>query len=190
VTLPSLASRPFLNTRPVWIVTVVCSVLAVGLLVVNVNLYFRSSQLLTVEIGRRSDLTNREGELSAALSAEVKQLKRVPWKALDTRVAMLNEILRSHAFSWTRMLSDLGDVLPYGVRLLKISPTVAGREVELALSGTARTRQAFLELLQKMIDDPRFASPLPSREATPESTQSQGYDFNLRVTYRPQEEAP
>ncbi len=190
MTVPSLASRPFLNTRPVWLVTAICGILAVVLLVVNVNLYFRSTHLLTAETGRKEALKSRELELTENLRREAGRLKKVPWKALETRVEMLNRILRSHAFSWTTMLADLGDVLPYGVRLITISPSVGDEGGELSLSGTAKTRQAMLELLQNMIDDPRFEGPLPRTEQTPESTQSQGYDFNLRVTYRPWKETP
>jgi hypothetical protein len=40
VILPNLASRPLLNSRPVWLVTAVASFLALVFVLLNVHLYF------------------------------------------------------------------------------------------------------------------------------------------------------
>lgn len=183
--LPSLASRPFLNTRPVWIVVASAAVLTVALVVANATLYFSSSEHLRAELARRSQAAEQDSDLTAALQRDGTALKQVQWKALGKRVGSLNEILRAHAFSWLDMLSDLGSVLPYGVRLAKISPRVSTEGVELSLAGVAQTRQAMLEFLQNLLDDPHFEKPLPTSENTPEASKSTGYEFRLTVQYLP-----
>ena len=183
--LPSLASRPFLNTRPVWIVIASAAVLTVALIAANATLYFSSSEHLGAELARKSQAVDRDGELTAALDRDGTALKQVRWSALGKRVEALNEILRAHAFSWLDMLSDLGSVLPYGVRLVRISPRVTSAGVELSVSGVARTRLAMLEFLQNLLDDPHFDRPLPRSETPPEGSKSTDYEFQLTVQYLP-----
>ena len=55
--------------------------------------------------------------------------------------------------------------------------------MELSLTGVSRTREAWLEFLDNLIADPRFAKPSPRSE----DVEDQGYGFTLMVTYLPQE---
>ncbi len=183
--LPSLASRPFLNARPVWIVTVSAAILTVVLMAANATLYFSSSEHLSAELTRRDQAAERDGGLTVALQRDGAALKQVRWSALGNQVEAINEILQAHAFSWLDMLADLGSVLPYGVRLVKIAPRVTSNGVELSLSGVARTRQSMLEFLQNLLDDPHFDRPLPRSESGPEGSKGTGYEFQLTVQYLP-----
>lgn len=184
--LPSLASRPFLNTRPVWIVVASAAFLTVVLVVANATLYFSSSEHLGAELALQRRAVAKDNQLTGALQRDGAALQQVRWSALGKRVDALNQILGAHGFSWLDMLSDLGGVLPYGVRLVRISPRVTTDGVELMLSGVAQTRQSMLEFLQNLIDDPHFDRPLPSRESTPEGSKGTGYEFRLTVQYLPE----
>jgi hypothetical protein len=113
----------------------------------------------------------------------------VPWAALGSRVAGLNVILRSHSFSWLDLLSDIEGVLPYDVRLIRVAPNVSKEGVTLDISGTARNRESWLEMIENLIGDPRFEHPIPKDERLPEGSPTAGYSFTLAVTYLPSEEA-
>ncbi len=185
--VPNLASRPFMNTRPVWLLTALASAIAIVLLAVDVHLYYSGSRKMNELLAQRDQLIARQGELDQKVRRDVASLSHVPWKALDSRVVRLNGILDGHAFSWLTLLDDLGRVLPRQVRLYQVAPTITKEGIQLSLRGTARTRAAMIQMLQNMIADPHFFNPLPRSESTPEASKSAGYDFMLRVGYQRRE---
>lgn len=182
---PNLATRPLLNTRPVWIVTAVATLLAVVLLGANLHLYLRSNEELAGLLERRQELEGRQRELAQGLRADVAALDRVPWGRLSARAEGVNVVLEERAFSWTAMLVDVERVLPYGVRLVTIGPNIGKEGVTLNLRGVARTRDDLLTLIDNLIADPAFVDPLPRSEDTPESGRSIGYAFTLSTDYLP-----
>jgi len=182
---PNLASRPFLNTRPVWMVTVVAGVAAVILVAINVGFYVSSNRTLQPQIEYRSRLLAEERALTANLSGQVAELEAVPWGSLAARVDATNVILREHAFSWLTLLDDVERVMPYDVRILRVAPSVGPSEVELNLVLVARTRDAMLEFLENLLVDPSFSQPTPRREETPEESDAPGYTLSLTVRYLP-----
>jgi Tfp pilus assembly protein PilN len=188
--IPNLASRPFLNTRPVWLLTAVAGTLAVALSAVNLNLWLVSNRGLEEQLARERTLLAEQQQLVNELKVDVAALDRVPWRPLNRRVEDLNVVLREHAFSWLQLLDDVERVLPREVRIIRISPTVGKQDVELGLDGVARDRGAFLDLLDNLIADPSFDEPRPRSERTPEQSSGAGYDFTVSVKYRPEEEAP
>jgi len=182
--VPSLASRPFLNTRPVWIFTAAAIVSGLILGAVNVGLYMSSNTRLKVQLKHRTELQARVEQLRAELREDVEALQRVPWKRLEHEVSSLNGILEAYGFSWQGLLRDVGTVLPRQVRLQRITPAVSKEGLSLTLKGTAQTRDAILDLLQHMIDDPHFERPLPRSETTPEGA-GVAYEFVIQVLYHP-----
>ncbi len=183
--VPSLTSRPFLNTRPVWIFTTTAAAIGLILMAVNVGLYMSSNTRLQRLLERRKELETRVGELKAEVRGDVGALEKVPWKRLRREVTALDGILEAYGFSWPRLLRDVGAVLPRQVRLQRITPAVSKEGLSLGLKGTAQTRDAILELLQNMIDDPHFERPLPRSETTPEES-GMGYEFVMKVLYHPE----
>jgi hypothetical protein len=186
VITPNLAARPFLNTRPVWLVAAAAGLLAALLVVANVVFFVRAGRTLSPLIEHRSRLAVEERALSARLSGLVAQLSKVPWKSLGARVNSTNVILREHNFSWLAMLDDVERVMPYDVRIVQISPDVGPTEVDLYLRVVAKTREAMIELLENLVSDPSFSRPTPQSEATPEQSQSGSYQMALSVRYHPQ----
>jgi Tfp pilus assembly protein PilN len=184
--IPNLASRPFLNTRPVWLLTAVAGTLALTLAAVNFNLWMISNRGLEEQLAREQALLAEQKQLVDELRSDAAALDQVPWRALNRRVDDLNMVLREHAFSWLRLLDDLERVLPREVRIIRVSPTVGKEDVELGLEGVARDRGALLDLLDNLIADPSFDEPRPRSERTPEQSSGVGYDFVLSVKYRPE----
>ncbi len=186
---PNLATRPFLNTRPVWLVTAVAGVLTVILLAFNLRLFLVANRTLGDETLTRDALLERHVGLEAAVRKDVEALERVPWRSLTRRVDATNFILREHSFSWLEMLDDIERVMPYDVRLTQISPNVSDDGAVLSLALIAHNRDAMLQLLDNLVADPRFSDPTPSRESTPEDNAVSAYVMNLRVNYHPNPEA-
>ena len=187
---PNLASRPFLNTRPVWIVAGAAAALALVFAALNVWFYLATSSHMEAELARRDELEARHETLTAEVRADVDDLRRVPWRALTGKVVATNVILREHSFSWLAMLDDIERVMPWNVRMTNIAPTVKTDEVVLSLEIVAQTREAMPTFLENVLADPRFSDPTPANERTPEEATAAGYFLTLKVTYHPGEEAP
>lgn len=184
---PNLASRPFLNNRPVWLLTVAAFAAALLLIILNIRLFLVADRALDDETAKRDQLELRVAELEERLRSEVTTLERVPWRSLRGRVDAVNLVLREHAFSWLQMLDDIERIMPYDVRLTRISPVVGTDGVSLSFEVIARNRDAMLELLDNLIADPRFEEPAPSAEGTPEESGTGVYTLSLTVLYRPPE---
>lgn len=187
---PNLATRPFLNTRPVWLVAAAAGFLALILIGFNLRLYLVANRHLDDETTKRDGLELRYSALATEVKEDVDVLEKVPWRSLKGRVDATNLILREHSFSWLEMLDDIERVMPYDLRLTRIAPTVGSDEVTLSLEAVARNRDAMLEFLDNLIADPRFENATPATEKTPEETELTTYVLSVRVTYHPSEETP
>lgn len=184
--LPNLASKPLMNSRPVWLTAGVALVVALALLALNLHLYFSATQTTERLVAQRAELEARRTELAAKVRTEAAALEKVQWKRLDRKVAAVNQVLGEHAFSWLGLLADLGATLPWQVRLTRVSPTAGEDGVDLILEGESRTSEAVLEFLQNLIDSPNFEKPLPRSEERPEGSLGIGYTFTLKVRYLPE----
>lgn len=186
---PNLASRPHLNTRPVWMVIAVAGFLALVFAVVNASVWFKSNRSLEEQIELQAELKAEHDSLSASVGEQAESLNRVPWRSLSARVNAVNSIIREHEFSWIGLLDDIERVLPYDVRLTKITPKVDVETVNLSFTAIGRNREALLDLLDNMIADPSFSDPAPSSEATPEES-GLGYVLGMTVVHHPGAVAP
>jgi len=184
--LPNLASKPQLNTRPVWFVTICATFLALLIGAVDLNIYLKSTRNLGVQISEKESLESRREELITELREQVDSLDTVPWKGLIRRVSSVNLILGEHRFSWVHLLDDLGRVLPWQVRLISIVPGQDEDGINLLLKAVSQDREGFLKFLDALVRDPCFSEPSPSRETWPESGQTVEYVFTLRVFYNPE----
>lgn len=183
--VPNLASKPFLNTRPVWLLVAAAGTLAVALSAVNLNLWLASNRGLEEQIERQRTLAAEQAGLVTELRRDIETLDRVPWRALDRQVENLNLVLREHSFSWLQLLDDVERVLPREVRIIRIAPTVGKDSVELGLDGISSDRDAFLDLLDNLIFDPSFDEPRPRTERLPEQARSANFEFTVSVRYLP-----
>jgi len=187
--VPNLASKPHLNTRPVWIVTAVAAVLAVVFAAVNVVVWLESNRSLEEQLVRLEQLETEHDRLATEVAEQAAALDRVPWRSLTARINGVNSVIREHQFSWIGLLDDIERVLPYEVRLTKISPRIRAETVTLSLEAVGKTRDALLDLLDRMIADPSFSDPTPQAEISPEES-GFGYVLTLTVQHHPGEATP
>lgn len=138
----------------------------------------------------RDALEQQYGELKIEARKEISQLSRVPWRSLGARVEATNLVLREHAFSWLQMLDDIERVMPYDVRLTRIVPAMDPESVMLTFEVVARNRDAMLDFIDNLVEDPRFDEPALSSEKTPEDSSTGIYLLSMRVRYLPAEEVP
>lgn len=183
---PNLASKPRLNTRPVWLVVGAATFIAVVFAAVNISVWLKSSRSLEEQILLHQQLEAEHERLSLEVGEQAESLNKVPWRTLSARVNAVNTVIREHDFSWISLLDDIERVLPYDVRLTTISPRVDVDEVKLSFSAIGRTREALLDFLDALIDDPSFTEPTPRSEATPEES-GYGYVLDLTVVHHPGE---
>ena len=88
---------------------------------------------------------------------------------------------------WSQLLADLERVVPWDIRLVSITPSVAkDGSVQIGLDGVATGRDAWLKLLAVLFADPKFSDPLPRSEEAPSASNGQGYRFSLTVRYWPE----
>jgi Tfp pilus assembly protein PilN len=187
---PNLATRPFLNTRPVWLLTGAAGLLTVALLILNITLYVKTNSTLAPQLDHLRQLEAEHARLSNEVDGLLAELEKVPWRSLGSRVDATNVVLREWDFSWLNLLDDVERVMPREVRILRIGPSVGADEVSLNLAVVARTRDALIEFLNNLIIDPSFSKPIPIHEELPEESPSAGYDLRLRVNYHPEGAGP
>lgn len=71
-------------------------------------------------------------------------------KKIMDRAAFLNALIEQRSFPWTKMFTDLERMLPEGVRVVSISPRMAGGRVEVKLNVGAQTDEGKLKLIQTL----------------------------------------
>ncbi len=187
--VPNLASRPHLNTRPVWLVIAVAAFLSLIFAVLNTQVWLKSNRELEEQILLLDQLKADNERLTLEVGQQAEELNRVPWRSLAARVNAVNAVIQEHEFSWVGLLDDIERVLPYDVRLTKITPKVDGDEVNLSLNAIGRTREALLDFFDTLIEDPSFSDPTPSSEMTPEES-GFGYVFQMTVVHHPGQVSP
>jgi len=194
---PNLASRPFRNLRPVRRLSITLGAAAVALTAWNVVSYVRvgsGSEAKRTEIARleeetatsRARLTTLEQDLAARhLAAE------------NRRAEYLNRQIAQRTFAWNELFDRLGEVLPDGVRLRSVSPSLREsrrpaaepeaprRAVALSIQAQATDDESMLQFVDRLFAHPAFAGPNLSRE----SRQRGGnIAFSLTVVFYPESE--
>lgn len=187
----NLARRPFLNRRPIVRLGIALWVLAGIVLLLDATIYAR---YVTGSRDRRQTLSSLEqtltqerqnvGELEGA--AEFKNLSDY-----NTEVDYLNQLIAQRTFPWGRLFDRLGEVMPEGVRLRRLAPSVVSTDnedgteasrsepVRLALEGVARSDDALYGFVDALFRAPDFDNPILARESDASGTQA----FSLSVTF-------
>ena len=193
----NLASRPFHNDAPIWLVHGLLTVALAGFTFWNVRTYLeaaRQLETLQASLGsiekQMANLDRREEEASRGIRA-------FDLKTLTVQSEKANDIILRRGLSWTQLFNTLERVVPYEVKMATIRPVYGTREavasgprnavfegtVPVDAEGTAQSLEAFLELERALIVDPHFANVEPIRtEASPGVAEVK---FQLRFLYDP-----
>jgi Tfp pilus assembly protein PilN len=144
----NLATQPFQNEGTPALLLGVAAVAVLGLtvqhaLVVRELLPARTS-------GVRQEAAALEAE-SARLRAEERSL-RAP-RAAPAGMGewtLIKELVDRRAFSWTLLFAHLESVLPYGVRLTSIAPSVRKGDILIEVSAEARRPEDAREFVRRL----------------------------------------
>ena len=195
----NLASRPFRNNVPIWIVHALLTAGVVAYTTWNVHAFLeagRNLAALEADIGstekRLSELDRRDREALAGIRV-------FDPKTLDTQAEQANEIIMRRGLSWTRLFNLFEKIVPYEVKMTAIRPVYGTREAEargrggapsvagtvpIDVEGVAQSLEAFLEFERALIVDTHFAEVEPVRTGT--AAGNPEVSFQLHFLYDPE----
>ncbi len=184
---PNLAARPFENVRPIWVAGGALALAALVLTAVSLGDFVSAHGRERAAAGSLSLLRARRAELATKVEAANRQLVAVGWKKLQGETTSLEDVVARRKLVWSQLLADLERVVPWDIRLVSISPSVAkDGSLQIGLDGLATGRDAWLRLIAALFTDPKFSDPLPRWEEAPSARNGLGYRFSLTVRYWPE----
>ena len=133
----NLASKPFVNRRPVLRVAALVWVLGLALLVVNL---WRYGDFFRAASGHRSRLADLENEIGIEEEQDASLRRRIEALKLDEdndKARYLNQLIHQRIFPWSRLFDEIEDVLPKDVYLTGLSPEI--EKVELRKKSSSKT---------------------------------------------------
>jgi Tfp pilus assembly protein PilN len=144
----NLASRPFRNERLPALAFAVASLLLLALTA-------RHALVLRQVLPARTAALEQEVR---ALDQQIDQLRMEaaslrgprPDSALVAQWALIRGLVDQRAFSWTDLLGILEEVLPAGVRLVSIAPSVKEGQLQLDLSAVARKAEDGFDFMRAL----------------------------------------
>jgi Tfp pilus assembly protein PilN len=124
----------------------------------------------------RDLLPRRTSALHQEVAALEKKLERFQNERRSMRVAVpeartlaqwnrVKGLVDQRMFSWTDLFSSLEEVIPDGVRLTSIAPTVEKGQVEIVMAAMVRTPDDGWEFVRVLQNHPEFSEVYPTNEA-------------------------
>jgi hypothetical protein len=201
---PNLAREPFENSRPARRVALALGFAALALTAWNVGTWWRTGAGAAERAHELERLTSTTAAARERIRTLETDLAATDLERANEEAEFLNERIDERVFSWNRLLDDLVEAMPAGVRLRQLSPkresgrTAGGarrprqvrvasaateeREVELQIRGEAEDDEAMLEFVDRLFAHPAFRAPdLAGESRSPTGEVS----FELSVVYRP-----
>ena len=134
-------------------------------------------------------------EIQAKLSelrqeeAQARQILAQPEnRGTRDRSNFLNGAIIRKSFSWTRLMEDMEKVMPAGLRVVAIAPSVDRNHFVLKLQLQGEQRETAVALLRNMEKSPHFRSPRLSEEHHTEFKNGEGgVRSNIFTAYLPAE---
>ena len=156
----NLATRPFRNERlptlGLWVALLLLLGLSVKHGLVVADLLSERSVALEHEV-RALD-----AEAGALRAGRASQHAPRPAAAAVRQWAIVSNLVDRRAFSWTDLLGRLEEVLPPGVHLMSIAPTIETGRVALEFDVVARTPDEAFDLVKALQARRDFAEVFPT----------------------------
>jgi Tfp pilus assembly protein PilN len=157
----NLSTRPFYNDRIVTVAIVVAAVLVAAASVVNISQLVRlSSERSAVRARLEADATEA-ARIRTQAEALQGQVDRVTLARLASSAREANQLIDQRTFSWTRLLGQLEDTLPPGVRLTAISPRAERGEFRVSLAVVARDLSDIDAFIDALLETGAFYDVAP-----------------------------
>lgn len=178
----NLASRPFRKDRAV----------LVGALGICAALVATLGVLISLAMADRAQSADVRGELSRlnrhirAIQVEQAKVDAVLHQPDNAEVlersVFLNALLARKGISWTRIFSDLEEIVPYNVKIVQIRPSVNGQVVSLDMAVASESPQPVIQLMQALGQSKIFSNPVPKTYQAPSQSEPL-YHYQISVDY-------
>jgi type IV pilus assembly protein PilN len=168
----NLATRPFVELRPLFArlrlamggLTILAVLLGLGLHLLNVRA--RDAE------ARMDVLRARTASFEQERLSNDSRMHQPQNMAVLERSQFLNELFAKKSFSWTAVMMDLERVLPAGVQVTSIDPSVTPEGEVLIRLRVSGERDRAVQLVRNLETSRRFLAPRLSNEAA--QTQDSG----------------
>ncbi len=179
----NLAREPFRHNRSMLIGSALAAAVLMATLALLISQAMterrqtEATQLVLDRVNRQLSDTRRE-----QMTLDQQMHRPDNEVALD-RIVLLNEMIKLKATSWTRILSDLGKVLPPNVRILSIRPAINSRdEVFLDMQVAADAPEQIGQLVLNLEKSDVFGE-LQVNVITPPSQTDNFFRYRISVNY-------
>ncbi|HEV2618636.1 MAG TPA: PilN domain-containing protein [Acidobacteriaceae bacterium] len=160
----NLATRPFVELRPLFArLRLAMLGLAVMALALGVWLHFlnRNAQ---AEQAQMDSLKAQTAAFQMERANNERRMMEPENQAVLSRSQFLNDQFAAKSFSWTSVMMDLERVLPPGVQVTSIDPSISPEHevtIRLRVSGD---RERVVDLVRSLERSQRFLAPRPANE--------------------------
>ena len=192
----NLATRPFIELRPLFarlrLAMAGLVLLAVGL---GIGLHFQSMRAKAAQ-AQMDALKTQTRTLQMELQTNEARMHEPQNRAVLERSQFLNTLFASKSFSWTAVMMDLESVLPGGVQVTSIEPSITPERninIRLRVNGP---RDLEVDLVRNLEGSQRFLSPRLTTETAQMQDQGRltpvaqmgvpaGVEFDILSGYNP-----
>jgi type IV pilus assembly protein PilN len=161
----NLATRPFVELRPL-LAKLRLAMIGLALLGIALIIGLRA-------LKERADAATAQMDALKAHTADYQgrmlkneaRMKQPQNRAVLERARFLNELFEKKSFSWTAVMMDLERVLPSGVQVMGIDPSISKEgdvNIRLRVNGD---REKAVQLVRNLEKSRRFLSPRLSNES-------------------------
>jgi type IV pilus assembly protein PilN len=162
----NLATRPFVELQPYFkrlrIVMVALLVLGLGLII---GTHFLQKNL-DVAQAQIDQLKRQTATARLEKSTNERRMRQPENAAVLDRAHFLNTLFLRKSFSWTAVMMDLETVLPGGVQVTSIEPSIAADGTVIIRLRVAGDRDRAIQLVRNLERSKRFLQPRLTGEAT------------------------
>ena len=180
----NLATRPFRNERLPTLALWGALLLLAGLSVKQGLVVADLLSARSVELEREVRALDAEAE--SLRTERANQKAPAPDPAVLRQWALVSNLVDRRAFSWTDLLGRLEQVLPPGVHLVSIAPTIEKGRVALDFNAVARTPEEGLDLVRALQARKDFAEVFPTGLDKGE----EGSELGISLRYIPEGRVP
>jgi Tfp pilus assembly protein PilN len=178
---PNLATRPFRNERLPAVLMALALVVLLGLSIKHAFVLrgLLPSRTAAVE----GEVRALDQELSELRSEALSLPRPTPEARLLSEWQAVRGLVDRRSFSWTRLLSRLEDVLPPGVKISSVAPSVKDGRITVEIAAVGRTITdgfGFMKVLEATAD---FADVVPS--SVGDAQGGDGGEIHYKMKYTP-----
>lgn len=161
----NLATRPFVELRPLFArLRLAMGGLALLAAVLGIGLHFLTAKAHDAQV-RMDALKARTAAFEHEHMTNDARMHQPQNMAVLERSQFLNELFAKKSFSWTAVMMDLETVLPSGVQVTSIDPTITPDGEVLIRLRVSGERDRAVQLVRNLETSHRFLAPRLSNEA-------------------------